>query len=296
MPPKTSFVTEQHIRSTPLPNHGKTYSVISHGAVIDETRQNLQNAGLTIQQELYKSSLDGQIAQGIYHLVCNQDPDMGMMFAWANSYNRLTRFKCAIGGRVFVCDNGMVNGDISSYSRVHKGTGAWYSVKTTIEDQIANASSYFNRLVVDKEMFKPVFLTRGEQASMLGRLYAEHDALTIAQVSMVRKEMDKPSFDYGVDPRSAWALYNHVTLALKESHPGSYLKDHETVHRFFVNEVGHLIGNGYDQEDNPSYIGMDEELFETGTVVLAEPGTIGISNSEPAIDISTVAKFGVTFS
>ena len=296
MPSKTSFVTEAHIRSTPLPNHGKTYSVIAHGAVIDETRQNLQNAGLTIDKELYKSSFDGQIAQGIYHLVSNQDPEVGMMFAWANSYNRLTRFKCAIGARVFVCDNGMVNGDLASYSRVHKGTGAWFSVKSTIEDQIANASQYFNTLVADKEMFKPVLLTRSEQAGMLGRLYAEYDALSIQQVSLVRKEMDKPTFDYGVNPNSAWALYNHVTLALKESHPGSYIKDHETVHRFFVNEVGYLIGNGYDQEDNPSYIGMDEELFETGTVVLAEPGTIGISNSEPAIDISTVAKFGVTFS
>lgn len=292
MPSKTSFVTEAHIRSTPLPTHGKTYSVIAHGAVIDETRQNLQNAGLIIQQELYKSNLDGQIAQGIYHLVSNQDPDMGMMFAWANSYNRLTRFKCAIGGRVFVCDNGVVNGDISSYSRVHKGNSAWFSVKSTIEDQIANASSYFDRLVADKETLKPVILHRADQAAMLGKLYAQYDALTIQQVSMVRREMDKPSFDYGVDPNSAWALYNHVTLALKESHPGSYLKDHETVHRFFINEIGHLIGYT-DTVDEPKFIGVDEQLFETGTIS-TESGSVGVLNTEETD--TSILKYGVMFS
>ena len=68
MPAKTSFVTEQHLRNSVLPNHGKRYTVIPHGFIIDETRRELAAAGFSIDKELYKTSLDGQIAQGVYHL------------------------------------------------------------------------------------------------------------------------------------------------------------------------------------------------------------------------------------
>jgi hypothetical protein len=271
MPPKTQLVTEGIIRNTPLPQHGSKYGVIAHGSVIDQTRKNLQDAGLDIERELYRCSKDGQIAQGIYHLVCKQDPDMGMMFAWANSYNRQMRFKCAVGGRVFICDNGMVSGDMASYSRIHKGSKAFASAMNTIEEQIGNASSYFQKLVADKEMFKKVKLYREDQASILGHLYAVEDAVNLQQVSIIRREMDKPSHDYGGDPNSAWAMYNHVTLALKESHPGSYLVSHQKVHEYFVNQFGNLILSTREELDN----GPDkpiETLYTSETDTLAPMG------------------------
>ena len=36
-------------------------------------------------------------------------------------------------------------------------------------------------------------------------------------------------------------MYNHITVALKDSHPRSYLSDHQRVHTFFVNEFGNLV-------------------------------------------------------
>jgi hypothetical protein len=270
MPPKTSFVSENILRQTPLPNHGKKYVTIAHGAIIDKTRENLQDAGLIIDKELYKCSGDGQIAQGIYHLVSMQDPDIGMMFAWANSYNRLTRFKCAVGARVFVCDNGMVNGDLASYSRVHKGAGTYHHVMHTISGQIANAHQHFASLIDDKEMLKNVLLTRSQRAGILGELFAAEEALTINQVSVVKQQMDKPSFDYGVDPDSAWAMYNHVTIALKESHPMNYLKDHEKVHRFFTN----LVQPVYQPEPLLQPVFEDEQL--SGTVDVVNTNTFGV--------------------
>jgi len=239
MPVKTSFTTEQHIRSIALPHHGKTYTVIPHGHAIDETKKELTAAGFGINAELYKSTLDGQVAQGIYHLNYGDDPDMGLMFAWSNSYNKSMRFKCAVGGHVFVCMNGIVRGDMASYVRKHTGS-ALSEVTVSIQEQIQKAKKYYNVLVRDKELLKNIILTPKEKGTILGRLFAEQEILTLTQVGIVKREMDKPSHNYNANPDSAWAMYNHVTFALKESHPQTYLQDHETLHQFFVNEYGQL--------------------------------------------------------
>jgi hypothetical protein len=239
MPAKTSFVTEQHLRNAALPSHGKRYTVIPHGFIIDETRRELAAAGFSIDKEMYKTSLDGQIAQGIYHLNYGNDPDMGLMFAWSNSYNKMMRFKCAIGAQVFICMNGVVSGDLVNYKRKHTGS-ALIDVTNSIQYQISRAKEYYDNLVADKEMLKQVSLKKNEQGSIIGRLLIDQEILTLTQVGIIQREIEKPTHSYSSNPNSAWDLYNHVTLALKDSHPLNYLSDHQKVHSFFVNEFGQL--------------------------------------------------------
>lgn len=266
MPVKTSFTTEQHIKSINLPQHGKTYTVIPHGYAIDQTKKTLVEAGFGIKQELYKCTLDGQIAQGVYHLNYGNDPDMGLMFAWSNSYDKSRRFKCAVGGHVFACMNGVVRGDLGSYVRKHTGS-ALYEAEQHIVNQIAGAKKHFDLLVEDKEMLKQIVLSPKEKGTILGRLFAEQEILTLTQVGIVKREMDKPSFNYNCDPNSAWAMYNHVTFALKESHPQTYLEDHEILHDFFVNEYGQLTTSSTPVEqlslDFYQEPEAEEDMYET---------------------------------
>ena len=259
MPVKTQFVTEQHIRNAALPQHGKRYTVIPHGYVIDQTRAELANAGFVINQELYKTSLDGQVAQGVYHLNYGTDQDMGLMFAWSNSYNKMMRFKCAVGGQVFICMNGVVSGDLANYKRKHTGS-ALVDVTNSIQFQINHAKEYYNNLVADKEMLKQVHLTKSQQGSMIGRLFIEQEILTLTQIGMVQREIEKPTHQYSINPNSAWDLYNHVTLALKDSHPLSYLSDHQKVHNFFVNEFGQLKNVYSPVIDNEEIQEVKEEI------------------------------------
>lgn len=240
MSKKTNFTTEQHLRSVPLPHHGKRYAVVPHGHIIDQTREDLNKAGFGIIRELYKTTQDGEIAQGIYHLDYCNDPDMGMMFAWSNSYNKSLRFKCAIGAQVFICMNGVVSGDLANYQRKHTGS-ALHDIKESIKYQISHAMQHYDSLIADKDMLKQVDLNKAEQAAIVGRLLIEQDILTLTQVNIVRQQIEKPVFEYSDNPNSAWDLYNHVTLSLKDSHPYSYLSDHQRVHTFFVNEFGRLV-------------------------------------------------------
>jgi hypothetical protein len=282
MPVKTSFVSKEHIRNISLPQHGKSYTVIPHGHAIDETHKALFSAGFTMKHEMYKCTLDGQVAQGIYHLDYSNDPDMGLMFAWSNSYNKSMKFKCAVGAHVFVCMNGVVRGDMGSFVRKHTGS-ALYEATQNINQQIGNAQRYFNTLVKDKDILKNIILTTKEKGTILGRLFAEQEILTLTQVGIVKRELDRPSHNYNCNPNSAWAMYNHVTLALKESHPQTFLEDHEQLHDFFVNEYGILNSTSV----QPELDFTEEEMLPTH-----------IPNYEEQPEdfaIEPVSQFGVTF-
>ncbi len=239
MPVKTEFTTEQRIRQASLPNHGKTYTVIPHGYIIDETRRELQAAGFEVSKEIYKTNLNGEVAQGIYHLNYGNDQDMGLMFAWSNSYNKMMKFKCAVGAQVFICMNGVVSGDLSNYARKHTGN-ALQEATDTIRHQIANAKGYYDQLVKDKDMLKDITLTKSQQAAIVGQLLIEQDILTLSQVGIVKRELETPTHTYNAPADSAWTLYNHITLALKDSHPMSYLSDHQKLHGFFVDQYGNI--------------------------------------------------------
>lgn len=282
MPVKTQLVTEAFIRSVPPPVHGLRYTPIPHGTIIDNTRLCLLNEGFTINQELYKCSLDGQIAQGTYHLNYGTDPDMGLMFAWSNSYNKQMRFKCAVGAHVFICMNGVVSGDLGNYKRKHTGS-ALIEVINNIKDQVSQAKVYYANLVADKEMLKQISLTRSKQGEVIGRLLIEQEILTLTQVGIVQREIQKPTNIYSADVNSAWDLYNHVTLSLKDSHPLNYLSDHQKVHNFFVNELGQMTSVYAEVTDKH----IDDDALDSLDLVDVEEIPDTIENE--------LVAFGVTF-
>jgi len=166
---------------------------------------------------------------------------MGLMFAWSNSYNKQQRFKCAAGAQVFICMNGVVSGDLSNFNRKHMGKNAMQDVINSIQEQISKASVHFDNLVKDKDMLKNVILTPRDKGRILGELFANDEILTLTQVGIVKREIDKPTHTYNAHTDSAWTMYNHITFALKESHPGHYIGDHQKVHQYFVNQYGQLV-------------------------------------------------------
>lgn len=273
MPPKVPFYTENQVRSVVLPNHGGRYAVVPHGDVIDNVKNELAAAGFNVINEQYKLSNEGNIAQGVYHLDYGNDPDMGMMFAWSNSYNKTMRFKCGIGAHVFVCMNGVLRGDMGSYARKHSGT-ALQDVVDQIKSQIQGAREYYNKLLEDKAMLKNVLLSPREKGRILGELFAKDEILTLTQVGIVKREMDKPSHNYNCPTDSAWAMYNHITFALKESHPSTYMADHERLHQYFVNEYGQLVTN---KSVDPGTQTADDDYYPDAPVAQEEESVFGVN-------------------
>jgi hypothetical protein len=230
MPKKIQDCTMAHLVGVPLPQHAATYTVISHQFVIDYSKQQLTAAGFNIVDEEYRCTADGQIAQGVYRLNYNLDPELHMMFAWTNSYNKQVKFKCLIGGYITATETVMTSGDIGTWTRKHTGT-ADVETKATIDDQIANAHMYYSQLVSDKAFMETVTMTRRKQAQMLGILFAEYSILTTEQASIIRSQMDRPSHVYKNND-SLWAFYNYVTISLQISHPRTWIEDQRVLHYF----------------------------------------------------------------
>lgn len=230
MPKKIQECSKAHLISVPLPQHGATYTVITHQFVIDYSYQALANAGFGIVDEEYRCTADGQIAQGIFKLQYKNDPDLSMMFAWTNSYNKQVKFKCLVGAYINQTGTVMTSGDMGTWTRKHVGT-ADVETKATIDDQIANAYMYYNQLVADKADMVGVTLNKRKQAQLLGVLFAEFQILTTEQASIIRSQMDRPSHVYE-DSNSLWAFYNYVTIALQHSHPRTWMEDQRILHYF----------------------------------------------------------------
>jgi hypothetical protein len=240
MPRKIQNTTKADLISVALPNHAASYTVISHQFVIDYAYQALATAGFGIIDEEYRCTADGQIAQGVYKLNFNNDPELSMMFAWTNSYNKQVKFKCVIGAYINNTGSVMISGDIGSWVRKHTGS-ADTETKATIDDYITNAHMYYNQLCSDKAVMETVTLNKRKQAQLLGVLFAEYEILTTEQSSMIRDLMKKPLHIFS-NTDSLWAFYNYVTYALQFSHPKTWMEDQRVLH-YFIDTVANFAAN-----------------------------------------------------
>ena len=270
MPKKIAECTKAHLVSVPLPNHGATYTVISHQFVMDYAYQALAAAGFGIVEEEYRCTADGQIAQGIYRLNFNQDPELSMMFAWTNSYNKMVKFKCVVGAYINQSGSVMISGDIGSWARKHTGTADEETIKT-IQDQISNAHMYYNQLVFDKESMKDITLNKRKQAQLLGILFAEYQILTTEQASIIRQQMDRPSHVYA-DSNSLWAFYNFVTIALQHSHPKTWMEDQRVLH-YFISTV-----NNFQKCNAPAQVITPEPVVVEAEIALVDPNQVDLED------------------
>lgn len=230
MPRKIKSYGRQDLMDVALPNHASTYTVISHKSVMDLSTKALEDAGFNVTAENYRATHDGNIASAIYTLNYGDDPELSMMFAWSNSYNKQMRFKCGVGAIHKPNSTSLVCGDMGSWARKHTGS-ADTETKETIEEQVKLAKMYYDQLVSDKEAMKKINLDVRKKSQILGMLFAEHDILTTEQASMIKQQMSRPTFKC-LNPGTLWEFYNFVTIALQQSHPKTWMEDQRVLHWF----------------------------------------------------------------
>lgn len=258
MPKRVGMTTKEHLISAPLPTQTDTYTVIAHEFVINKTREILDRKGFDIIHELYRCNDRADVAQGVYHLKFegNPDPEMGMMFAWSNSYDKSMRFKCAVGGYLNSSKSIIISGQLGSWSRKHSGT-ADTEASDMIISQIENAESYYKQLVEDKAIMKTIIVSKRERAELTGRIYLENELLTGEQLGIVREQYRKPTFDYNSPNDSLWNMYNAMILALQKAHPKTWMDQQRMIHHFLTSHFD--IKPGYIASIDPSGATLTEE-------------------------------------
>jgi hypothetical protein len=261
MPRKIKSYGRQDLIDVTLPNHADSYTVISHKSVMDLSTEALEDAGFSITNENYRATHDGNIASAIYTLNFGEDPELSMMFAWSNSYNKQMRFKCGVGAIHSVNNTSLVCGDMGSWARKHTGS-ADTETKETIEEQVKLAKMYYDQLVSDKEVMKKINLDVRKQAQLLGMLFAEHDILTTEQASMIKQQMSRPTYKCTA-PGTLWEFYNFVTIALQQSHPKTWMEDQRVLH-WFVSETFKFNKVEVKEEEvvDPNQVDLEDSIAE----------------------------------
>jgi hypothetical protein len=114
-----------------------------------------------------------------------------------------------------------------------------------------------------------ISMTKRKQAQLLGILFAEYQILTTEQASIVRQQMDKPSYVFA-DNNSLWAFYNYITLALQQSHPKTWMEDQRILH-YFINSV-----NNFPVCSQPAQVPVEEVIVTEDIVDAIDPNQISL--------------------
>jgi hypothetical protein len=235
MPSKIGLVSQDFLVNAALPQHGSTYTVISHKFVIDTVKDELNNNGFFIEEESYRATHDAAIAVGVYKLTHKSDPELSMAFAWTNSYNKQVKFKAVVGAISNVNGAFMILGEQGSWIRKHTGT-ADLEAKEQIVNQIQQAGVYYKQLISDRDAMRAIPLSKRAQSQLLGILFADYGILEVTGASNVKQQMIKPGFVYAGGSDTLWAFYNHVIYAIQENHPKTWLEEQRMIHYIITNE------------------------------------------------------------
>lgn len=227
------FTTRERLINTSLPLKTETYSPVPHRIVIETILEQLDKANMTIVTENYSLARDGKQARATFQFT-GGDNEMTPSLTFQNSYDKSLPLAAALGMKVIVCSNGMVMGDMGAFKRKHTGNILNEFIES-ISINIAEAGRSFEEMRRQRERMKEIEITKRTCAELIGRLYIEEALVGSQQMSIIKREIENPSFQYGVDG-TVWNAYNACTVALKEGNPSQYLQQHTDLHRFISKE------------------------------------------------------------
>ena len=223
-------ITREYLESVALPNHGGRYTPISHKSIIDKVHEELAVRGFNVEQELYRASIGGNVANGMYILDQGSDPDMKMMFVWGNSYDKSMRFKCGVGVYIPKTGNYIFAGNVSSYARKHTGKADEEAIQM-IQTQLNMANAHYTELLHARDMLVGCHATLRTYSELTGRMFIEQQCLNKEQASAVRDRLiGEVALLDNIGWSNAWNYYNSVATALRMSHPKNWFEDQANCH------------------------------------------------------------------
>jgi hypothetical protein len=224
-------ITREYLESVALPNHGGRYTPISHKSIIDKVHEELAARGFNVETELYRASIGGNVANGMYILDQGSDPDMKMMFVWGNSYDKSMRFKCGVGAYIPRTGNYIFAGNLSSYARKHTGKADEEAI-AMIQTQLNMANVHYAELLESRDNLIINHANLRTYSELVGRMFIEKQCLNKEQASAVRDRLiGEVALLDNTKWHNAWNFYNSVAMVLRMSHPKNWFEDQAECHK-----------------------------------------------------------------
>ena len=230
-------ITRGEFTSFSKPVNTLSYTSIGNKEIMDTVLEQLDKNGFNVKSEFYKCDKSNQKFVGGLTLT-GGNTESDIFLGLKNSYDKSMTAAYALGSQIIICSNSVVRGQ-ESLIRKHTGD-AWNIVKNGISEGIKHLGNNFMMVQEELQKMKEIEVTKTIAASLIGRLYLEEEVISAHQLSIIKKEFNNESYNYGVKD-SLFNIYQAVTHALKTSHPTQYLNDHLDAHTFFLNQAGIIV-------------------------------------------------------
>jgi hypothetical protein len=209
-----------------------SYSPVSHEKIITETLENLYKHNLKVKSENYILTAEGNQMVACFNIEADST-ELEMRLMAINSYDKSISVGYATGLNVIVCSNGVVKGDLSAFKKKHRGLVDTELSNNIIESVNLLSDRYYN-IEKDVKRIKEVEIDLHLASKLVGQMFIEEDLITVEQVSIIKKELEfSEHFKFN---GSLWNFYNNCTQSFKHGTSKTYLKQHEKLHNFILNE------------------------------------------------------------
>jgi hypothetical protein len=219
----------EDVQRRPPPQKTETYTPVPHKDLMDMVLSETDMKGFYLKKAEHQAIKDTNVLLSRYAFT---GPDTGMDFCVAtlNSYNKTKPVSIGIGTQVVICENGMIAAD---YRIKRKHTGdAWKDLHEMIKSSVNILGDEYYRNFKIKMELSEIEVSKKEYASIIGDMFLNEKIITPTQLGIVSEEFDKSEL---FPEPTAWSMYNHITQALKKSHPSNYIAQHVDVHNFMKN-------------------------------------------------------------
>lgn len=214
-------VNYDQLKAIVPPPSTRYWRPVSHVELVDTLKSEISSLGFEIIREDYAINPMGTKLFGTFDLATDLiSGTVGDAVGFRHSNDKQIALQTVAGGRVFVCDNMMLSGDVTilkqkhnwSYnlrSLIQRGLGAWQQKRVVMAES------------VDRMQNTPIS-DETAQALLARALYngvTTMQTFKLAYDLYFTRSVQQPEAYQDCAPRSAWGLHNAYTRALKESQP-----------------------------------------------------------------------------
>jgi len=223
--------TLEDIAAVPVPVETDTYKPLPHYDLAVNTlrigEEMMQGKGFRVDKATFGLNKTGGRMFGVVSFA-NGVSGMGLAVGFRNSYDKSMSAGFAIGGRVFVCDNLALAGELVVMRR-HTG-GILEELRDKLVLTFHKAHQTWDSLVSAREAMTRLDLSDDRAHEMLGRAFGR-GLLEPRQFLRTAEEWKTPRYEE-FSPRNLWSLYNAFTEVYKGLQVHEVMERHVNLHRF----------------------------------------------------------------
>jgi len=223
--------TLEQLAAVPLPEETPSYKPLPHYDLALNTmrigQEMLGTRGFQVDQAQFGLDRDGARMFGVVAFTDGVE-GMGLAIGFRNSYDKSMSAGFAIGGRVVVCDNLLLAGELV-VMRKHTG-GIIEELRDKLVLTFHQAHQNWDSLVEDRGRMQALALTDDRAHEILGRAFGR-GLIAPKQFLRVSREWRRPRHAE-FEGRTLWSLYNAVTEVYKGLPVHLTMERHIQLHRF----------------------------------------------------------------